>query len=183
MKILQIVNGAIGVIEGAFMTVAVVVMNAIMLIVTVDVALRYIFNSPLPWTFDVVSIYLMVALFFLSVSDTLQHNRHVSVDILHRFTKRALQRSMELVGYVASLPLFWIMFERGSAYFWDSYVTGAATVGNVFWPTWMSAAFIPLGLGLLLSRIVFRVCALVVALINRAERVEGAIAAGEGGGH
>jgi TRAP-type C4-dicarboxylate transport system permease small subunit len=180
--LLRRANAAIRTIEAVFMTVAVIVMNTIMLIGTIDVVLRYVFNAPLRWTFDAVSLYLMVALFFLSLSDTLQHNRHVSVDILHRFAPAVVQRSMEIIGYCASVPLFWILFERGAAYFLDSALTGAATVGDIFWPTWLSAIFIPLGLFLLLLRIAFRIVALVLAVVSRAPAVEGTIP-NDGGAH
>lgn len=39
-------------------------MLAIMFVVVADVALRYLFNAPLSWSYELISVYLMVGLFF-----------------------------------------------------------------------------------------------------------------------
>ena len=44
---------------------------AIMLIATLDVAMRYFLNSPLGWSYDLISLYLMAGMFFLAMSSTL----------------------------------------------------------------------------------------------------------------
>ena len=41
---------------------------AIMLIATLDVAMRYFLNSPLGWSYDLISLYLMAGMFFLAMS-------------------------------------------------------------------------------------------------------------------
>ena len=52
----------------------------IMVLVTVDVALRYIFLSPISWTVE-VSEYLLVAIAFLPACHTLFEGRHIEVDV------------------------------------------------------------------------------------------------------
>ena len=61
--------------------VAAVALAAIMFIATGDVAMRYVFNKPFAWAYDLISLYLMVALFYLVVSGTYAHHAHVAVDI------------------------------------------------------------------------------------------------------
>ena len=68
MKLLQSTHRSISVVESLWAALASVCLFAIMVIVFLDVGLRYIFNSPLGWSYDVISLYLMVALFFLTVS-------------------------------------------------------------------------------------------------------------------
>ena len=60
---------SLAVIERAVTAVAATLSIAIMLIVTCDVALRYLFNSPLTWAYDLISLYLMAAVFFLVLGD------------------------------------------------------------------------------------------------------------------
>jgi len=52
----------------------------IMVLITVDVALRYIFLSPLSWTVE-VSEYLLVAIAFLPICHTLFAGMHIEVDV------------------------------------------------------------------------------------------------------
>src|ERR1700754_1410215 len=47
------------------------ILFAVMLIVAVDVAMRYVFNSPFAWSHDVISLYLLPALFYIVLSRTL----------------------------------------------------------------------------------------------------------------
>ena len=59
-------DGIIAGIERLYRLVAATCLAAIMLIVAADVLLRYLFNAPLSWAFDLISLYLMAGVFFLS---------------------------------------------------------------------------------------------------------------------
>jgi len=59
MNVLKHIGHALHVMEWLWMTVAAVIMFAIMIIVVVDVAARYFFTAPLTWSFDFISLYLM----------------------------------------------------------------------------------------------------------------------------
>src|SRR3978361_740180 len=69
-------------IEKAVSTIVAIFMFAIMIIVFSDVVMRYAFNRPFSWAYDLISLYLMAGVFFLSLSGTYAVNGHVSVDIL-----------------------------------------------------------------------------------------------------
>ena len=62
--------------------IATLLMLAIMFIVFADVILRYAFNSPLPWAYDLISLYLMAGAYFFVLSGTFAAHAHVGVDIL-----------------------------------------------------------------------------------------------------
>ena len=56
---------AVGRIEKLASTIAAVFMFAIMMIVFSDVIMRYAFNRPFSWAYDLISLYLMAGVFFL----------------------------------------------------------------------------------------------------------------------
>ena len=64
-----------------------------MLIVVVDVAMRYALSMPLGWSYDVIGLYLMVAVFFLMLPDTLHNHGHVAIDLFQGTLPRRLRRS------------------------------------------------------------------------------------------
>ncbi|HEY8710166.1 MAG TPA: TRAP transporter small permease subunit, partial [Burkholderiaceae bacterium] len=80
-------RGAIDGLDAVLMAIG-GVMLLLMLLAVADVALRYLFNAPLSWSYEMVSSYLMPGLFFLAVSHTLKAHGHVAVDILHNHLNR-----------------------------------------------------------------------------------------------
>ena len=81
-------RAAIDGLDAALMAIGGGMLLLLMLLVVADVALRYLFNAPLAWSYEVVSSYLMPGLFFLAVSHTLKAHGHVAVDILHNHLGR-----------------------------------------------------------------------------------------------
>ena len=89
-------------IDGVLMLVGCLMLFALMLVVVADVSLRYLFNAPLQWSYEVISSYLMPGLFFMAVSHTLKANAHVSVDILHNYVGRRTRYVFEAICSVVA---------------------------------------------------------------------------------
>lgn len=160
-------------LERAWMFVACVCLFAVMIIITVDVAARYLFKSPLAWSFDLVSLYLMPAIFFLALSDTLHKNHHVNVDILfpHISTRKAHVLGV-VSGALATIVFAGITYVA-AIHTWDDFKAGDVASGVIHWPSWVSSALVLLGTVLLLLRVVFRMAAFGIAAASGAERVPG----------
>jgi TRAP-type C4-dicarboxylate transport system permease small subunit len=144
------------VIEKAGITVAGVLMFAIMVVVVIDVVMRYFFNAPLEWSFELISLYLMVGLFFFALSDTLAHDAHVAVDILHLYMPARLRHAAELVGYLLATPVFAAIFHLSVITTWQSFQGGDVLAGHIPWPTWVAQLCVPLGVGVLVLRMALR---------------------------
>jgi len=164
MKTLESVHRTISALERLWAAAASVCLFAIMVIVVVDVVLRYVFNSPLGWSYDLISLYLMVALFFLALSATQRDDHHVRVDILFRHVSPQMRHCMELVGYLLTVVVLVGIVYQGSLKFWISWQNNDVVAGAVPWPTWLSAIFVPLGVGLLVLRLAFSVFSLALAI-------------------
>lgn len=163
------VAGIVYRLEVIWRTIAAVFMFGIMVIIVVDVASRYLLNSPLPWAFDVVSMYLMVGLFFLMLSDTLRVNAHVRVDMLYARASPPARQFMDLVSSVLALGVFVGILSTSVRTTWDSWSAGDVLTGSIPWPAWLSHVFIPVGIALLVVRLLVDVLRNAVSLVDRHE--------------
>lgn len=167
IKFLKSVHRSLSALETVWGTAASACLFAIMLIVFIDVGLRYFLNSPLGWSYDLVSLYLMVALFFLALSVTQRDNHHVRVDILLRRVTPKARHAMELVSSALTAVVMIAIFYQGSLKFWSNWQSQDVVAGAVPWPTWLIAVFVPVGVGLLVLRLLFSVASLAVAIAAR----------------
>ena len=87
---------ALATIEKAVSSIAAFFMFAIMIIVFSDVVMRYAFNRPFSWAYDLISLYLMAGIFFLILSEAYASHAHVSVDILQQTS--ALRAAIDSVA-------------------------------------------------------------------------------------
>lgn len=142
--------------ERIFVGAAALMLMAIMLVATVDVALRYVFNSPLGWSYDLISMYLMTGVFFFALSDTLAKHGHVAVDILHSRLSVRSRHAVEVAGYALALVVLVATAWLAWTVTYDSYVSGDVIVGRFDWPTWISAMFVALGFTQLALRVLYR---------------------------
>lgn len=152
--------------------IAALVMFLIMVIATADVGMRYLFNSPFSWAYDLVGLYLMTALFYLVLSGTFAHHAHVSVDILHHYMSPVQRRICEVVVCATALVIFSMITYAGAGRAWESYVEGDVMAGMIPWPTWPSIALVPFGAGLLTLRLAVHLTAHLGALITGIETIE-----------
>lgn len=143
-------------IEDLLVNIAAASLFSIMLIVVLDVAMRYGFNSPLSWSYELIALYLMVLVFFFALSGTLEDNAHIAVDILHIKLKPRTRHCCLAIGYWLSLGLFGIILWASADRTWVSFMQHDVTAGEIPWPMWLSQAGVPIGVSLLLMRILLR---------------------------
>ncbi len=165
MNLINRLFGAIHILELAASILAGLALLLIMFIVCVDVAGRYGLNSPLAWSHDLISLYLMGVSFFFALSDTLRRNHHVSVDILfNRFGKRT-QIFWRAVGWSLASVLFCMIFIVTAGKAWSDWLGGDVIDGPIAWPTWISAAIATIGMLLICARLVLGAIAYIIAFV------------------
>lgn len=156
MSIINKTNCVLTACERFLNNIAILMMFLIMIIVVVDVGLRYLFNSPLQWSYELISLYLMVGLFFFTLSDTLNVNAHVCVDLLQGRMSVRVRHIAEMIGYGCASVVFAGIVYMSVQTTWISYVGHDVVAGSIAWPTWLSNIAVPIGAGLMLLRMVFR---------------------------
>ena len=168
MAVFQRWDKALTAIEKVLDTIAAAVMFSTMCIVVVDVFLRYFFNAPLSWSYELISLYLMVALFFFCLAPGLSAHAHVAVDLLQNKMSPRLRHFCDGVGYTFSTIVFcgivYMAFNRS----WVSWVNNDAISGSIAWPTWIAHVTVTIGSIAMVLRLLFRAVGhLVSALLGR----------------
>ena len=140
---------------------------AIVGITTMDVAARALFNAPFAWSHDLITQFLLVAMFFFSLPYVSRIGGHMALDFLARKVGRPRLRSvLALVGEMLSL-----MFVAG--FVWgalgtasDAYSGGDLLSGMLPWPTWPSRLLGPMGAGVLALRQLVRIVHAAEGLVH-----------------
>lgn len=153
-------------IEQVMTAIAAVCMFTVMLVVTVDVAMRYALHSPLSWAYDFISLYLMAGLFFLVISDGYASHSHVNVDILYKNLPPAARAVCDLVTLGAGIAFFAAIAHAGWLRFWSSYEAADVLAGAIPWPMWPSYGLVPLGAGIMALRLLLHLVNVAVGLAS-----------------
>lgn len=159
-------------LENALSVLASLMLLTIMLLVVLDVGLRYFLHAPLGWSYDLISLYLMAGLFFFSISSTLEHEEHVRVDVLLKHFPPAMRHLAELVTYATAGVVFALIVYVTLGKAVHSFQAGEVAPGAIPWPAWLSTGLVPVGAGLLLLRMVFRLVGHALSLATRKSRIE-----------
>ena len=153
-------------------TLAAACLIAVMLIVFTDVAARYLAHSPLAWSYDVIGMYLMPALFYLALSDTLAAEHHIAVDLLRPRMPQWLRRVTEVVGNGAAAAVFLLIAWIYGASALDNYASGARVMNAVQWPSWIPEAIVVLGAFTISLRLLGRTIGHATSLVSGRSVIE-----------
>ena len=158
------VIAAISKAEVLLSTIASAVLFAVMAIVATDVVMRYVFNRPFGWSYDLVSLYFTLVLFYFCLSRAFSGHAHVGVDILHYYVSARTRRVFALATCIISAPLFATIAVVTLQRAVDAFARHDIIEGAIEWPTWAYLALAPLGTALLTLRLLADAAAHAVAL-------------------
>lgn len=140
-------------IDNVLMAIGGSMLFALMCVVVADVALRYLFNAPLQWSYQVISSYLMPGLFFMAVSHTLKSHAHVAVDIVHNYVSRRTRYVFELFCSAVATPVFALCAVVSARNTWKDFADAAISTSGLALPTWTVSVLLPVGFGMLTLRL------------------------------
>lgn len=146
-------NRVVDAIDNVLLGIGCLMLFALMLVVVADVTLRYLFNAPLVWSYEVITSYLMPGLFFMAASHTLKAHAHVCVDILHNYVGRRSRYVFEALSSLLATPFFALATWVSGAITWQDLQTGATSSSGMELPTWSISLMLPLGFGMLTLRL------------------------------
>lgn len=140
-------------LEAATDLLASIPMFAIMALVGAEVVARYFFRSPIAWAHDVLTMYLIPAMFFFGLPGAYRRNAHVAVDFVVRRLGRRARRVASMLGNVAGFVLFACILWFSAEHAIDSYRSAEIVPGVAAFPVWPSFAMVTLGCALILLRL------------------------------
>ncbi|SMD12372.1 TRAP-type mannitol/chloroaromatic compound transport system, small permease component [Desulfocicer vacuolatum DSM 3385] len=122
---------------------------AMMLTISFDVAMRYLFNAPTTWSFE-VNRYMLIMVVFLGGPWTLTAGGHVSVDLVTDTMGGKRKLRLDIVTSVMAFA-YMLMFTWESMVFtWDAWENATRSTEYLAWPLWPIRMFLVVG-GALLS--------------------------------
>jgi len=156
-------------IDDVLMVIGCLMLFALMFVVVGDVVLRYLFNAPLQWSYEVISSYLMPGLFFFAASHTLKAHAHVAVDIVHNYVERRTRYVLEAVTSVLAAPVFLLCTVVSARNTWADLATSATSTSGLALPTWTISVMLPIGFGMLTLRLVLNAIGYIATLVSGRE--------------
>ena len=105
-------------------------------IIIYDVVMRYVFNAPTRWAFD-VSKQLYGFYFVMLGGYALLHQAHVRVDLVTNTLSPAVRRWVDILGYVFFfLPFAWVFLTRSYDFALTSWTQREVTYGAIQMPVY-----------------------------------------------
>lgn len=141
--------------------VAVVLM---MLHITVDVLLRWA-GYPIPATVTIVPHYYMLPIIFLPLALAERNDAHITVELFVQILRRRWQQMLAVLSWLVSAGVFGILFYQTLLDAFDKAAHGTFMM-EVDWkiPIWASYFFLPVGFGLVIILLIYRVVITVTGL-------------------
>jgi TRAP-type C4-dicarboxylate transport system permease small subunit len=125
--------------HGLFRLGIFVMLPALVVLVTADVVLRYVFDSPLQWARDVSGLFLL-----MSISAALPHawdrSYHIRMEVVYDRLPVARRRLVDVLSVVSGIVFFGMMAVQGARFVPFMMRTGE-TGEDLLWPLWPYMAF------------------------------------------
>ena len=171
-------------VDWALSRFAAIAVLATMAMIVCDVFGRYVFGKPLPWVYDVVSIYVINLVLYFMASEVLRSGSHIELDLDVRVLPMRVWGAIQAIAWIAvgvTLALSsWIAFDSMA----ESFSKREVHPGLYEWPVWIEKGVVAVGLALLVLRIAVRCCRYVqrrfdASVFQPADHVAAAVAAAE----
>jgi TRAP-type C4-dicarboxylate transport system permease small subunit len=121
---------------------------------TADALGRYLLNSPIPGTGEIIEDYFMIALIFLPLSYSFMQEGHVHVTMIERYFPGGVKRAVGKMNLLLSFALFGLIVLAGWERFVEAWRIEEISTSSVGYPMWPCYLMVPIGCGLLCLRIV-----------------------------
>ena len=119
-----------------------------MFMITADVVMRYVFNSPIQGTFE-LSEFGLVWIVFLSIAYIQSHKGHIKIDIATSWMPMKGQMILDIFSYILGIAFFAVVFWQSGKMAWNAWVIQDHTMGLVEFPLWPAKFLVPYGAGLI----------------------------------
>ncbi|RAH96786.1 TRAP transporter small permease [Acuticoccus sediminis] len=126
---------------------------SMMVLITADVALRYGLNRPFVFTRDVVGLYLMPAVFFLVLSDSLRDGAQIRVTLLRDVMGKRMRAVADVIGDLPALAAFAVILYGSVWQGIEAFARDEVVAGSIPWRVWPSFALVAAGTLMLIVRL------------------------------
>ncbi|OPY86541.1 MAG: Tripartite ATP-independent periplasmic transporter [Smithella sp. PtaU1.Bin162] len=141
-------------LEKLLIWIACLTLLVLALLTTADALGRYLFNSPIPGTGEIIEDYFMIALIFLPLSYSFMQEGHVHVSMIERFFPNRVKYFVGKFNLFLSFGLFALITIAGWNVFSEAFRINEISTSSVGYPMWPCYVMVPVGCSLLCLRII-----------------------------
>lgn len=129
IRAIDAINEAVG----RVVSLVAVVLTAVIIY---DVVMRYAFNAPTRWAFDLTK--QLYGFYFIMLGGyALRHQAHVRVDLVTERLSPSARRWVDVVGYILFFfPFTWVFLSNSYTFAMRSWKQGETTYGSVQLPVY-----------------------------------------------
>jgi TRAP-type C4-dicarboxylate transport system permease small subunit len=117
-----------------------VTMPGLVVLVTLDVALRYLFNAPLQWGRDANGLLLLMTI-FCALPHAWDRAYHIRMEVFYIRLSRERRRGVDVLASVAGIVVFGLMAVQGARFVPFMFTTGE-TGEDLNLPLWPFMSFL-----------------------------------------
>lgn len=145
MKVLRVINNKL---EEVFL---VILMALAVIIVSAQIVTRFILKTPLPWS-EEVARYIFIWLVWVGAAFATKERKHIRIDVVVSRLPQIGQKACTIISTIIWIG-FTIFMVYISAVLTSSVMTGGQTGTGSGMPMWIPYSAIPVGMALMLFRI------------------------------
>ena len=154
-NILQKLRLALVVLSGAALI-------SMVLMITLDVFLRFVFNAPLPASLEMSQLFEPHVV-FLPMAFALATGSHVRVSLFTQHFRGRARYFAEIFAYAVATIFFGLFFYWGWLHFWASFKINEIMLASIKLYWWTGKLAMPLGLSLMTIECLYQ----MVVIISR----------------
>lgn len=145
MKVLRVINNKL---EEVFL---VILMALAVIIVSAQIVTRFILKTPLPWS-EELARYMFIWLVWVGAAFATKERKHIRIDVVVSRLPQIGQKACTIISTIIWIG-FTIFMVYISAVLTSSVMTGGQTGTGSGIPMWIPYSAIPVGMALMLFRI------------------------------
>ncbi|WP_417721027.1 TRAP transporter small permease [Salipiger sp.] len=141
-------------LEMAGLAISVALMLLVMVLISMDALMRYLFKAPLTFQFQLTEDYLLVGLVMMGLAWSFRTGGYIRISGLVSLLPHAVVNPVFRIGLLLSAGYIGAAAWMTGRKFLQLFRSGEAVIGVVDWPVYMSWIWLPVGLGLLTLRLI-----------------------------
>ncbi|WP_162914922.1 TRAP transporter small permease [Desertibaculum subflavum] len=150
---MELLDNGLRRLERLLEAIAGLALVVMMLVISADGGGRYLFDRPLPSVYELVELYLMIALIFLALPGLQAMRSNPAVTLLFRLFPAGLQRWLDVGFLTIALAVITLMAWKAAETAWISFAESRVINGVIDMPTGPSWVFAAVGLSVLALRL------------------------------
>lgn len=147
--------------EQILLVIACISVAIMVVVISADTLLRYVFNSPLSWAYNLTTYYLIVICFYFAISATFRDGVHISIDLFRFGMSKNVRLIADITWVLLSIIAFGLIAYANWKSIFETFVQNQHYEGIISWPVWLSYVPIFVGTCVLIIRLTLHVIALI----------------------